>query len=120
MYKAKILGKIIKISDKDFKKIVRKYDILNAVEESLGKGFKVPIPCPLCSKRIWGGCCRCPFDVFSTPEIRSSVGCQNLAEKVFGRKTFLYDWGTPISSAWDAIKVERIWRFLLKNFKKVK
>ena len=117
MYIAKIFKKEVKLSDKDFKLILKKYDIVNAVLNlNLWPGkWEIRVHCPLCVK--FGNCEFCPFGVFSTK--KNVCGCYNLVYKLLGKHQEIHEPTTFVNSIENAINIEKIHRFLLKKFKKV-
>ena len=117
MYRAKIFGKVVKLSDKDFKQIVRKYDIVNAVNSREGytDDMEINVDCSLCNK-FMGNCSNCPFGKFVPG---ATCGCVEAAKLIVGKDVSLSDWGTIMGTPEDVIHVEKIHRFLLKKFKKV-
>ena len=118
MYKAKIFGKVVKLTDKDFKQIVRKYDIENAVmHETFLTEMKINIRCSLCDKFADKDfCAGCPFSKFLSSH-RS--GCVKAAELIVGRPIKLNHEVTYLDTPRQVVGVEKIHRFLLKRFKKV-
>jgi hypothetical protein len=127
MHVAKILGKVVKLSDKDFKKIVRRFDILNASRSFLDDeetSLDINVRCPLCEKFPIFVCTGCPFKKFEDkdrgPYIGSKdVGCYKVVESIIGDIFDLYEDGIPLRTVDKAIKVEKVRRFLLKRFKKI-
>ena len=65
MYKAKYQRKEIIINNKDYNKILRRFDVKNfkLIDTGFGTYYKNDTPCPLCIK--YDDCDSCPFNVIN-------------------------------------------------------
>ena len=129
MYKAKIFGKEVMLSDKTFKKIIKKYDIVRATLPSSRKavedgsedeGWSIKQKCPLCMEDFFS--CEemsCPFYKFHRNFLLGCAVVVGLILKKGWDDYELYDYGTPLKTVEATIDTEKIRRFLLSKFKKV-
>ena len=91
IYKGKILGKSVKISNEDYKQLLRRFDLKNIEEDY--EEYYINVVCPFCHRYYFLSIypplrttfcnSKCPFAQFETED---NVGCLNVIESFIDKK----------------------------------
>ena len=121
MKTATILRKEVKINEKDFKKILKRFDVNNFSNRYRG-GFTNHIPCPLCEK-FTDTCEKCPFQKFEPEPESIEQGCMVVIKSIlknfenYKKDIVIIDDSLEYKNSKGKKHIEKIYKFLIKKFK---
>ncbi len=85
MYQAMIMGKKIRLTNRDYRSLKKRWAKYNFDWNGGNQGWEIKGECSLCGSRSLSlGCEPCPLYAFDTPD---NQGCLCLIRKILGRHT---------------------------------
>ena len=103
MYQAIIEGKTVNLRNRDYERILDRFDV-----SKLDENGERHVQCSLCAR--FEDCRACPFGQFEKSEEKLYAGCQRLVNKFFRSKRMksLFDLGSHCVSATTPKQRERL------------
>lgn len=133
MKKAEIYGKTIKITNKDHKQLLKRFNLKNFIfynrrSENYPNMYVNITPCPLCNKYIDFFCICCPLKQFEGDYKKYRYGCHVIVSKFIYSKTkknISFNVGNVVGYNNGRLieaekEIKMIYNFLLRRFKDVK
>ncbi len=94
-------GQIAKITEKDYRRLLERFDTTRAVKT--GKEWKIDIACPFCVRYLNSNCKGCPLSTFHS--FGSSLGCSQLLDEAVGCISYVL-YVAPYDIFWDDCDAE--------------